>query len=82
MNEKINSSKEKNRIVEVYDRYMNDSLLYNRWSEENLGNKIIYHERYEHIVKLLNDFKILANHYNYQLFYRIFNTTRRGTQAF
>tara|TARA_Y100001970_G_C13820654_1_gene644715 strand:- start:2 stop:691 length:690 start_codon:yes stop_codon:yes gene_type:complete len=49
---------EKDRIVEVYDRYINDSLLYNRWSEENLGNKIIYDERYEHIVKLLNDFKI------------------------
>ena len=58
MNEKINSSKEKNRIVEVYDMYMNDSLLHNRWSDENLGNKIIYHERYQHIVKLLNDFKI------------------------
>ena len=38
MNKKINSSKEKNRIVEVYDRYMNDSLLNNRWSDENLGN--------------------------------------------
>ena len=50
-----NSIPETDRIKNVYDKYIEK---YDKWSENNLGNQLIYAERLMHIISLLKNHKI------------------------
>ncbi|MFL2983054.1 MAG: class I SAM-dependent methyltransferase [Candidatus Neomarinimicrobiota bacterium] len=53
--ESPNYKSEVDRIIDVYDEYVNQS---DKWSDSNLGNQIIYKERFVNIVKLFKKNKI------------------------
>ena len=48
-----NLQKERERIKNVYTKYMSDETFYKKWSSNNLGNQFIFEERYQAIEKLL-----------------------------
>ena len=47
-----------NRILRVYNRYMDQSRSKNKWSSSNTGNRIIYNERRSNISQIIHDLDI------------------------